>query len=296
MGQYTIKDLEKLSGIKAHTIRIWEKRYGLIAPKRTNTNIRTYCDDELKKLLNISILNRNGYKISKIAQFTNNEIYEQINHLLQNNMDTETHLENLAIAMIDLDEAKFERILSRLILQLGFEDVVISILYPFFIRIGVMWQTGSIIPSQEHFITNLVKQKIIVAIDGILPSEKADADTYLVFLPEGELHELGLLFFSYLIKKRGHKLIYLGQTIPISDVIEAAKIGQADNIVTAFISGIDKKAMLAYIQKLTTGFPDKKVFLSGAQIEQLNGVSIPADITLIHSPKDFVDCLDKITV
>ena len=128
MRHYSIRDLERLTGIKAHTIRIWEKRYGLIEPERTNTNIRTYCDVELKKLLNISILNRNGFKISKIATLTPEEIISNITQLNSNSSDTESYIENLALAMIDYDEQKFERILSRAILQMGFEDTIIHII------------------------------------------------------------------------------------------------------------------------------------------------------------------------
>src|SRR5512145_871377 len=193
MGAYTIRELENLSGIKAHTIRIWEKRYGLIAPQRTSTNIRTYCESELKKLLNISILNRNGLKISKIAQLSSDEINDRINKYTLDIIGTESQMENLTLSMIDMDEHRFEQVFAKSVIKFGFEEAVIKVLYPFFVKIGLMWQTDSVYATQEHFITNLVKQKLFVALDGITISEKENQKFSFFFLPEGELHELGLL-------------------------------------------------------------------------------------------------------
>jgi DNA-binding transcriptional MerR regulator len=165
MAAYSIRDLERLSGIKAHTIRIWEKRYGLIEPRRTTTNIRTYCDTELKKILNVSLLNRNGLKISKIVCMSSQEIADQVSRITHFMPDEQSQIEGLTTAMIDFDEARFERIIARSVIQFGFEDTLIKIIYPFFVKIGLMWQTGTVNPAQEHFVTNLVRQKVMVAID-----------------------------------------------------------------------------------------------------------------------------------
>ena len=220
MAAYSIRDLERLSGIKAHTIRIWEKRYGLIEPRRTMTNIRTYCDTELKKILNVSVLNRNGLKISKIARMSPQEIADQIGRISHLVPDEQSQIEGLTMAMIDFDENRFERIIARSVIQFGFEDTIIKIIYPFFVKIGLMWQTGTVNPAQEHFVTNLVRQKVMVAIDNHFNPDNANAKHFLFFLPEGELHELGILFFAYLAKKRGHQIIYLGQSVPMSDLAE----------------------------------------------------------------------------
>ena len=168
MAYYSIKDLEKLSGIKAHTLRIWEKRYNLVEPKRTETNIRYYDDEDLKKVLNVALLNRNGLKISHIAGLKTEEINSKISDLSKGNQDSESVIDNLVISMIELDEKKFEKILSRTIMQAGFEETILYTIYPFFQKIGLLWQTGAINPAQEHFISNLVRQKLIVAIDGII--------------------------------------------------------------------------------------------------------------------------------
>lgn len=283
MANYSIKDLERLTGIKAHTIRIWEKRYNLIEPERTSTNIRAYCDAELKKLLNISILNKSGYKISKIANLTQDEIAENINKLSESSSDTVSQIENLAIAMIDIDEIKFEKILSRSIIQLGFEDTVNRILRPFFVKIGLMWQTGSINPAQEHFVTNLVRQKMLVAIDSQITGTSPNSKNFTLFLPEGEMHELGLLFANYLIRKRGHNVVYLGQSVPINDLLEVERIRPSDYMLTSFITSLTEYNLLGYLHQITDKYPEKRVFVTG---EQAGAVSenLPDHIKYLDSP------------
>jgi MerR family transcriptional regulator, light-induced transcriptional regulator len=293
MAHYSIRDLERLTGIKAHTIRIWEKRYGLIEPERTSTNIREYCDVELRKLLNISILNKNGYKISKIANLSTEEIVENINSLSHQSSDTGSFLENLTVAMIDLDEPKFEKILTRSILQMGFEDTVVKILNPFFVRIGIMWQTGSISPAQEHFVSHLVRQKILVATDNHLPGDAAHAKTFLLFLPEGEMHELGLLFANYLIRKKGHRVIYLGQNIPLNDLSEVEKIKPADYILTSFITSFIDCDIVNYLKTLVSLFPEKTIYITGNQVAALKD-GFPGKIKYLTSPQNLVSELDQI--
>ena len=293
MATYTIRDLEKLSGIKAHTIRIWEKRYNIIAPTRTATNIRNYCDGELKKLLNISLLNRNGLKISKLASLSNEEINEKINQLIQRYSDTESLIENLTIAMIELDEGKLEKILSRAIMQLGFEETIIKILYPFLIKIGVMWQTGVINPAHEHFITNLIRQKLMVAIDALITANNPNSKTFVLFLPEGEYHELGLLFFYYLVKRRGHQVIYLGKSVPFNDLFETKKLKPVNYLVTAFVSYMNGKDILKYTKTITDKFTEQIIYLSGRQTDNIQD-NLPQNIKIIPSPGEFRDELNRI--
>jgi DNA-binding transcriptional MerR regulator len=294
MANYTIKDLERLSGIKAHTIRIWEKRYGLIEPERTSTNIRTYCDGDLRKLLNFSVLNRNGYKVSQIAKLSPEEVTDSINKLTENLTDTESQIENLAIAMIDLDEAKFEKILSRAIMQFGFEDTVIRVLNPFLVRIGIMWQTGSINPAQEHFVSNLIRQKILVAIDSQISGDTSGSKIFLLFLPEGEQHELGLLFANYMIRKRGHKVIYLGQNIPLIDLEEILKIRHVDFLLTAFITNASNLDLTKYLIKLDGISKGKTVYLSGKQVIAFKE-KLLKNQKIIDSPHSFISELNYIS-
>jgi DNA-binding transcriptional MerR regulator len=293
MATYTIKDLEKLSGIKAHTIRIWEKRYNIIAPARTATNIRNYCDTELRKLLNISLLNRYGIKISKLAKLSDNEINEKIRQLIQSYSDTESMIKNLTITMIELDQSKVEKILSRAIMQSGFEETIIKILYPFLIKIGVMWQTGIINPAQEHFVTNLFRKKLMVAIDALITTNNPNSKTFFLFLPEGEYHEIGLLFFYYLVKKRGHQVIYLGQSVPFNDLIETKKLKSPNYLVTAVVYHIDEKDIAKYARTLADKFTEQIIYLSGNQTSNIVD-KLPDNIKIISSPGDFRDELNKI--
>ena len=203
MANYSIKNLEKLSGIKAHTLRIWEKRFNIVEPKRTNTNIRYYTDDDLKKIMNVAFLNRKGIKISNIAKLDNQEISKKISEFAEKYTDNGSQADNLLISMIEFDEKRIEKIINTSIMNFGFEDTILYTVYPFFEKVGILWLTGVINPAQEHFFTNLIRQKIIVAIDGVIEADISESKKFLLFLPEGELHEIGLLFYCYLIKKSG---------------------------------------------------------------------------------------------
>ena len=165
MGQYSIKELEQLSGIKAHTIRIWEKRHKIIEPSRTATNIRYYSDLDLKKIINVSLLNTYGIKISKIADMSLDDVNKKVLEISELQNDKGVHIDQMVIAMIDMEEELFEKILNNLILRFGFEKTITEIIYPFLEKIGILWQTQNITPAHEHFISNLIRQKIIVAIE-----------------------------------------------------------------------------------------------------------------------------------
>lgn len=278
---YSIKDLEQITGIKAHTIRIWEKRYNIVQPQRTDTNIRHYTDADLKRLLSIAILNRNGLKISHIVSLSIEELNQKIIALSGKSLDLDSHIEGLIVSMIDLNEAKFDKILSTLFLNLGFEETFNSVLVPFFEKIGILWQIGTISPAQEHFITNLIRQKMIVAIDGIVPAENVvDRNKFLLFLPEGELHEIALLYYSYLIQKRGHKVVYLGQMVPFEDLLLISEVQNPDVLFTIFTTCPKNNKVEDYIERMVSGFPGKKLFVSGIQFK-MNQIPLPAQITLI---------------
>lgn len=262
IGKYSIKDIERLSGIKAHTLRIWEKRYGIIEPQRTETNIRYYNNEQLKKVLNIAILNNYGMKISKIVGLTATELHQKVLEISNEEVEENLQIESLVIAMVEVDESRFEKILANCTLRLGFEKTVLSIIYPFFKKVGILWQAGAINPAQEHFISNLIRQKLIVAIDSQGMMVKEGAKRFLLFLPEGELHELGLLFYSYLIQKAGHKVIYLGQSVPLSDVKKVNAHNPADYILTSSLSISAISGVNALLKEILDAFPDKKVILT----------------------------------
>ncbi|CAG5086534.1 MerR family transcriptional regulator [Parvicella tangerina] len=265
MRTYSIKDLEKLSGVKAHTIRIWEQRYHLLEPMRSETNIRSYSDMELKKLLRLNILYNNGFKISKIADLTEKQITQRIEELLNKDNTDNNVIESLTISMIDMDEARFERVLNDYIDKHSFDKLMLNIVYPFLDRIGVLWMTNVIDPAQEHFITNLVRQKIVAAIDELGPCLDENAKTVISFLNADEMHELGLLYYSYQLKKHGFKVIYLGQMVPKGDVMKAIDTHQPAYVLTSFINSTEKGWIDEYLKEILDSYPTLEVLSSGIQ-------------------------------
>lgn len=266
MSNYSIKDLEHLSGIKAHTIRIWEQRYSFIKPSRSDTNIRSYDDLDLKLILNVALLKDNGFKISRIAEMSSQEMTQEVLTLTDKNLRFPEQIHALTLAMIDMNEDRFEKIMSSNILKLGFEKTMINIVYPFLSKIGVLWQTGSINPAQEHFITNLIRQKMIVAIDGQYVSEKRGSSKYILFLPEGELHELSLLFADFIIKSRQNTSVYLGQSLPLDDLVSVYNLHKPDYILSFLTSVPGADQIQSYVNKLSALFSDATLLLSGYQV------------------------------
>jgi len=291
MAQYSIKDLEKLSGIQAHTIRIWEKRYHLVTPRRTTTNIRVYTDEDLKRLLNVAVLNHNGLKISKVAKLTDAEMKAQILHLSADTSNSDNQIESLVVAMVELNEQKFESILKNQIDQLGIEEVFVKIIHPFLVKIGVLWQTGNIHPAQEHFVSNIIKKKLFVAIDNL--ELKTSGAKFIMFLPEGEYHEIGLLFYTYLLKKNGYYPIYLGQSVPFEDIISAQNAYNADYLFTSFITTLQDFSFIEYIVELSKSFKKQKVFMPGNIVQKLEIKRMP-NIVKIKSPEHFKELLSKL--
>jgi len=266
LSRYSIKDIEKLTGIKAHTIRIWEQRYGLVEPHRTSTNIRFYDDEQLKKMINISILIRNGKKISHISRLTDEAMKKATIDTLENQKAGEdffqVQADALLISMIELDEDHFEKIISTSTLRYGFENVMMKILIPFLQKVGLLWTSGEISISQEHFITNLIRRKLLVAIDGQVNNVRR-TERFLLFLPERELHEIGLLFAKYLIRSRGFRLVYLGQSVPLPDVIQVSNHYTPDYLLTYFTLGFGQDEVIKNVKAISEQLPDTSLLLCG---------------------------------
>ena len=291
MSTYSIKDLEQLSGIKAHTLRIWEQRYNLLQPKRTDTNIRFYDDDDLKLILNVALLNDNGVKISKIASMTSNELREEVMKLTERSWTHDDQIHALTICMIEMDEERFDKILSTNILKLGFEQTMLNVIYPFMSKIGVLWQTGAINPAQEHFISNLVRQKLIVAIDGQIPQR--GGKKFLLFLPEGELHEISILFASYLIKSKGHKVIYLGQSTPNDDLLAVYKLHQPEYLLTVITTSPSSEYVQEYIHALSERFGQAQILVTGYQVLGQD-LTFPTNVVQMSYIRDIKDLLEEL--
>lgn len=288
MSSYSIKDLEQLSGIKAHTLRIWEQRYEILKPDRTDTNIRTYDDKDLKLVLNIALLKEHGYKISEISKMSAEEMSKEVMLISEKQLSYPEQIHALTISMLDLDEERFEKIVSTNTLQFGFENMMTNIIFPFLGRIGTLWMTNSVGPAQEHFISNLIRQKLIVAIDGQLPSLKSGSKKYILFLPEGEMHEIGLLFGNYIIRSRQNKVIYLGQSLPFSELIFAHKVHNPDYIFTVITSVPGQDEVQKYVYKLAKEFPDSKILLSGNQVVGQD-IDCPDNVEILTQIKYLMD-------
>ncbi len=294
MSTYSIKDLERLTGIKAHTIRAWEKRYGIVEPKRSESNIRAYTDKDLRKLMNVSILNRNGLKISKIAQMSLQELNQKTMEITRPESAYQNQIESLVVAMIEFNEEKFEKILAQSIMNLGFEETLYQLIYPFFQKTGMLWQTGAINPAQEHFISNLIRMKLFVAIDGLSYSVKPDAKKIILFLPEWELHEIGMLTHFYLARKYGLKVYYLGPNIPLQDLFIMAKKVDPDIIATSFVSAVNSKLLKEYIHKIATHFKTKQFYISGMHASAI-GFQLPENTRLMSCAAEFKELLECLT-
>lgn len=293
MNHFSIKDIETLTGIKPHTLRIWELRYGIPQPKRTSTNIRFYDDNDLKLLLNVAILNRNGHKISKITKLKQNEIDELVLKYSSSSDDYSIQIESLIGAMLNLDEVAFEKILSSCIIRSDFERAMMEVVFPFLRRVGILWQTGTVNPAYEHFLTNLIRRKLIVAIDALALNTSTDAKKFLLFLPHEEFHELGLLFAKYVIKKRGHKTIYLGQNLPLIDAEALSAIYKPDYVVIALTSSLKHGTLQHYINDLAKRFAKCKLILSGFQVVH-TPVKSPSNTKIFKSIADLIEFLEKI--
>jgi MerR family transcriptional regulator, light-induced transcriptional regulator len=290
MGQYSIKELETLSGIKAHTIRIWEKRYSLIQPKRTDTNIRFYSDDDLKKIINVSVLNNHGIKISKIAGMPYDEINRKMLEVSASETHVSTYIDQLIISMVDMEEERFQKTLNTLVKKIGFERAITEAVYPFLEKIGVLWLTQNINPAQEHFISNLIRQKIIAAIDE-LPLPKDNAPKILLFLPEHELHELGLLFYCYIVKQANYKVYYLGQNVPEKDLDSIIEIHRPEIIVTSITNPMPNGA-LPYITQLSNKFPRHRILVSGIQLANVSAKALK-NVTLFSNALKFKELISN---
>ncbi len=288
MSAYSIRDLENLSGIKAHTIRIWEQRYSIVKPSRSDTNIRTYDDEDLKRILNISVLKDKGFKISKIAGLSSDELCDKVFSLSEENLQYPDQIHNLTVAMIDMDEERFEKIISQCILQYNFENTMINIIYPFLSRIGTLWMTGSIGPAQEHFITHLIRQKMIVAIDGQIVRPNEHSKKFVLYLPEGEMHEVGLLFANYILRARNHRVFYLGQSLPFDDLSYVYENHQPDYLFSSITSVPGPDAIKVYIEKLGNKFPDVKILLTGYQVVG-HLYKIPANVQIISNVNQLIE-------
>lgn len=288
MNAFTIKDLENLTGIKAHTIRIWEQRYGFLKPQRTSTNIRYYSNDELKSILNIALLNKYGYKISHIDRMQPEEIRDRILSLGDPKAVQERIINELVQEMVNMDMERFEVIISNYISARGIERTVTQILFPFLEKIGILWQTGHINPAQEHLVTNIVRQKLILAIETTVLKVSSDK-TFLLFLPEGEHHELGLMYMHYLLKSRGIRTIYLGANVPVEDLVYLVEIKKPDILFVHLTATCEKFNFPRFLSEVSQ-IKNVTTVISGQQTLTYNK-SLPPGVQFKKSLSEVMELL-----
>lgn len=287
MDAFTIKDLENLSGIKAHTIRIWEQRYTFLNPQRTDTNIRYYNNQELKTLLNVALLNKYGFKISHIDKMNPEEMKEKILSLSQVQAQQERIINELIQAMIDLDLDNFEEILDNFIMARGIEKTITQIIFPFLEKIGILWITNHINPAQEHLVTNIIRQKLIVGIESTGSHFQSDK-ALLLFLPEGEHHELGLLFIYYLLKSRGVKVWYLGANVPLKDLEYIVSAKKPDYVYSHLTSVANNFNFERFLQAFSIKMPGQKLIVSG-QLTQQYKKKLPSSVQMKSSLSEVME-------
>lgn len=289
MNAFTIKDLENLSGIKAHTIRIWEQRYTFLRPQRSTTNIRYYCNEELKTVLNIALLNKYGYKISHIDKMNPSEVREKILSLSQNEAYLERLINDLIHHMVDLNSEGFEDVLDNYIRVKGIDKTITNIIFPFLDKVGILWMTNNINIAQEHLITNIIRQKLIVGIESA-SSHVLHEKTVLLFLPEGEQHEVGLLYVYYLLKVRGVKVIYLGANLPVKDLEYVVKIKKPDCIYTHVTCLPSRYNFDKFMSQVSQTIPGSKMIVSG-QAASAHGKKLPDGVVLKRSIAEVMESL-----
>jgi MerR family transcriptional regulator, light-induced transcriptional regulator len=266
MSQYSISDLEKLSGIKAHTIRIWELRYGLISPNRTQTNIRYYSDDNLRDILNIALLNKQGLKISKIANMSRDAISKSVTELTEGSPNSSTHIDALTMAMVNMDELGAEAVLTKFMHDQGFENTMAKLIYPFLDKLNVLWLTGSIQPAHERFISSLIKRKIILAIEQHSKPIAKDQPAFVLFLREGETHELTLLFMHYLLRSRGFLVINLGVNVTLADISTACQYAKPQYVFSIFNEPMHRQSIQSYLDSMAKSINGCKILITGQQV------------------------------
>jgi MerR family transcriptional regulator, light-induced transcriptional regulator len=289
MQVFTIRDIENLTGIKAHTLRIWEQRYDLFTPRRKESQHRIYDNEDLKQLLRISFLYHSGMKVSKIAALSQGQITELVNQATVGNMNYRVFINQLIEAALDFDENRFIGILNQVTEKIGFENCVVDLCYPFLVKIGLLWSTNNVIPAQEHFTSYIIQNKIIVETEKLevgntLPS-------IVLMSPKGEFHELPLLFINYLLKKAGWATVYLGSNI---QTMEAAEVVNRVGIHYLYIHTLTNFTGLDiddYFESVCKSFSDKKIVASGEAIQKVQRSFV--NLILLRTEEQIYDFIRK---
>jgi DNA-binding transcriptional MerR regulator len=293
-NSFSIKNLENISGIKAHTIRIWEKRYNLLQPERTDTNIRRYSLDSLRKLLNITLLYNHGIKISKIANLPEKEIPFLVREIALKSSSEQVSINAFKLSMVNFDITMFDATYDELMNKNDFSFIYLNIFVPLMRGLGILWQTGAISPSHEHFITNLIKQKIHIQTELMQrdSTPQINASTFVLYLPENEIHELSILFLNYYVLNNGFKTIFLGQSIPTISLKTLLSYSPSLHFVTYVTVEPNKEEIndyLAHFNKELIENTANQLSIFGPQVQYIDKTLVASGINVYDKIEDFVE-------
>ncbi len=289
---FSIKDLENLTGIKAHTIRIWEKRYNLLSPNRSETNIRNYSLTSLQKLLNISYLNNNGLKVSKIASLKEEEIPIKVREIASRAKVEDHAINALKMAMVNFDQVLFYSTYNNLLENKTFSEIFYTVFLPLLNEIGLLWQTNTITPAHEHFLSIHIKQKILLNIERLQSLEpKPKSKTFVLFLPENEIHDIGLLFVNYQLRSKGYHTIFLGESVPMESLKDLLEFFEEVTFISYFTIYPEEQNVISYINKFNKTLLNNKkanLMLLGHRLSTVDLSNLPNSVTTFNSIENLV--------
>lgn len=268
MDLFTISDIENLSGIKAHTLRIWEQRYKILRPQRRESKHRFYSNDDLKQILQIAQLNKAGYKISKIARLSVEQLRDMASEKGLVVSLHENFINQLYHASRDFDEERFNKIFHAIYMHIGFERTVLHVFYPLLQRIGLYWMTDQTRPVQEHFASHMVIKKMMVAIHSL--EAPPSGEVTVLFNPEGENHEIPLLFTQYLLKKNGKRSRYFGASVSLDAIEEYSRLQKVDKLHLHVITNFSNRTMDEMVEEILKRFTAQRIIVSGPQVQHIN--------------------------
>lgn len=291
---FSIKDLENLSGIKAHTIRIWEKRYNVLEPMRSQTNIRMYDLNNLQKLLNITLLHNHGYKISQISKLTEQRIPALVSEIISDKSFKNHAISSFKMAMMNFDQTLFINTYNSLLAEKSFREIFFEIFLPLIGEIGYLWQTNTISIAHEHFISYLIKQKTLLNTERLQAMNPTKEDkVFVLYLPENEIHELGLMYLNYEVQLSGYKTIFLGESVPITSVKDMKKY--FDNLVFICYMTVEPSTneVNNYIKEMHRELLDdnSEVWAIGRMVENIDPKLITNNLKTFTSINDLVEKL-----
>lgn len=292
-NSFSIKNLENISGIKAHTIRIWEKRYNLLSPERTDTNIRRYSLDSLRKLLNITLLYNHGFKISKIANLEEGEIPFLVRDIALKSNSEQVSINAFKLSMVNFDTVMFDATFDELMNNKDFDFIFMKIFVPLMSELGILWQTGAISPSHEHFVTNLIKQKIHIQTELIQRKHtpKNNVPSFVLYLPENEIHELSILYLNYHILSKGFKTIFLGQSVPTSSLKTILSYSENLHFVTYLTVEPNREEIEEYLNNFQQDIledTESKLSIFGPQTQYIVNFKLPDNIHVYTEIQPFL--------